>query len=251
MIINVHAGHSLVCRGATAFLDEVNEDRKVKTKVINMLRAEGHTVYDCTDDDSRTQTENLYNIVKKCNSHAVNLDISIHLNAGRNDYTGDGKTGGVEVYGYNNEVRDIGERICRNVSKDLKITNRGFKINTSLYVLRKTKARALLIECCFVDDKDDAARWNSDKCALAIVEGILNKSLTPTAVVNTTSESYYPRYMGNSASIVDALRSLNINSSYGTRSKIAAKNGIDNYKGTAEQNTKMLNLLKQGKLIKI
>jgi hypothetical protein len=250
MKINVHAGHSLVCRGATAFLDEVNEDRKVKTKVINMLRAEGHTVYDCTDDDSRTQTENLYNIVKKCNSHAVNLDISIHLNAGRNDYTGDGKTGGVEVYGYNNEVREIGERICRNVSKDLKITNRGFKINTSLYVLRKTKARALLIECCFVDDKDDAAHWNADQCAVAIVEGILNRSLAAGSS-SSAQTYYYPKYTGTTVSIVTALQDLKIDSSYSTRAKIAAKNGITGYKGTADQNTKMLSLLKQGKLIRL
>ena len=43
MIINVHGGHSLKCRGATGLLDEVNEDRKVKNKVIELLRANGHT----------------------------------------------------------------------------------------------------------------------------------------------------------------------------------------------------------------
>ena len=32
-IYNVHGGHSLQCRGASGFLDEVNEDRKVKNKV--------------------------------------------------------------------------------------------------------------------------------------------------------------------------------------------------------------------------
>ena len=34
-----------------------------------------------------------------------------------------------------------------------------------------------------------------------------------------------------------------------TRKIIAKANGIEGYSGTAEQNTKMLNLLKQGKLI--
>ena len=79
---NVHGGHSLICRGASGYLDEVNEDRKVKNKVIALLEAEGHTVYDCTDNDSRTQGGNLSNIVKECTKHYVNLDISIHLNAG-------------------------------------------------------------------------------------------------------------------------------------------------------------------------
>ena len=82
-VYNVHGGHSLVCRGAAALLDEVNEDRKVKNRVIELLRAAGHTVYDCTDDSGTTQNKNLSAIVQKCNAHNVSLDISIHLNSGR------------------------------------------------------------------------------------------------------------------------------------------------------------------------
>ena len=66
MIINVHGGHSLKCRGASGLLDEVNEDRKVKNKVIELLRANGHTVYDCTDDNGKDQNSNLKAIVSKC-----------------------------------------------------------------------------------------------------------------------------------------------------------------------------------------
>ncbi len=62
--------------------------------------------------------------------------------------------------------------------------------------------------------------------------------------------TYYPRYRGKSSSIVDALKSLKINSSQKNREKIASLNSIKNYKGTASQNTKLLNLLKRGKLIK-
>ena len=63
--------------------------------------------------------------------------------------------------------------------------------------------------------------------------------------------SYYPKYKGKSISIVDALVSLKIDSSFEHRKKIATKNGIKNYTGSPEQNTKMLNLLKKGKLIKV
>lgn len=66
-----------------------------------------------------------------------------------------------------------------------------------------------------------------------------------------TTISYYPKYTGKSASIVEALKSLKIDSSYSNRTKVANKNGISNYKGSASQNTQMLNLLKQGKLIKV
>lgn len=61
---------------------------------------------------------------------------------------------------------------------------------------------------------------------------------------------YYQRCKGKTASLVDALKSLKINSSRKNREKIASLNGIKNYKGTASQNTKLLNLLKRGKLIK-
>lgn len=171
MRINVHGGHSLKCRGASGYLDEVNEDRKVKNRVIELLRANGHTVYDCTDDNSTSQNANLKAIVNKCNSHYVDLDVSIHLNAG-------GGTG-TEVYVYSNssKAKDEATRIAEKISNTLGIRNRGVKTSTQLYVLRKTNSPALLIECCFVDNATDKAHWNVEKCAKAIVEGILNKSV--------------------------------------------------------------------------
>lgn len=71
-----------------------------------------------------------------------------------------------------------------------------------------------------------------------------------TTTVSTPKVNYYPRYFGTSGSIVTALNSLNIGSSFANRKKIAKVNSIKAYLGTAAQNTKLLNLLKQGKLIK-
>lgn len=62
--------------------------------------------------------------------------------------------------------------------------------------------------------------------------------------------SYYPRYTGSSVSIVDALQAVGIENSFVNRETIANKNGITDYRGSAEQNNKMLSLLKSGKLIK-
>ena len=61
---------------------------------------------------------------------------------------------------------------------------------------------------------------------------------------------YYPKYKGKSKSLVDALKSLGINSGKNNRKRIAVLNGIKNYSGSAIQNTRLLNLLKKGKLIK-
>lgn len=162
---NIHGGHSLKCRGASGLLDEVNEDRKVKNKVIELLRAKGHTVYDCTDDGGTTPIKNLKNIVSKCNAHNVDLDVSIHLNAGGGH--------GCEVYGYSNNISGVGARVSANIASALGITNRGFKVRTNLYVLHRTNSPAILIECCFVDSREDHDKWSVDKCAHAIADAII------------------------------------------------------------------------------
>lgn len=61
--------------------------------------------------------------------------------------------------------------------------------------------------------------------------------------------SYYNKYTGKSTSIVDALKSLKVDSSFKHRQKIAKANGIKNYIGTPKQNTQMLDKLKKGVLI--
>ncbi|MDF2536710.1 MAG: hypothetical protein K0R18_2872 [Bacillales bacterium] len=66
----------------------------------------------------------------------------------------------------------------------------------------------------------------------------------------TPTVSFYPKSSYTGTSIVKALILLGIDSTFNKRKKIAARNGISGYKGSASQNTKMLNLLKAGKLIK-
>ena len=171
-VYNVHGGHNFIVPGAKGLLDETAEDRKVTARVISALRAAGHTVYDCTDDSGRTQGQNLANIVAKCNAHPVDLNISNHLNAG-------GGTG-VEVWCYNEKTKDIAAAICASVSTALGIPNRGVKYSKNLYVLRKTAGSAILVECCFVDNQNDASHWNADKCGDAIASAIAGKTVAST-----------------------------------------------------------------------
>lgn len=178
MILNIHAGHNpdgKVACGSVGILKESTEARKVKDLVISQLQKVGHTVYDCTVDNGSNQSDVLAKIVSECNSHSVDLDVSIHLNSGRNDYEGDGSIGGTEVWCYNEKTRSIAERICEQIAS-LGFRNRGVKYSTKLYVLRKTKAPAILIECAFVDDADDAKLWNAEKIAAAIVQGIIGQA---------------------------------------------------------------------------
>jgi len=66
----------------------------------------------------------------------------------------------------------------------------------------------------------------------------------------TGAIQYFARYTGSSHSISAALKSLGESYSYKYRVTVAKANSISGYTGTAAQNIQMLNLLKQGKLIK-
>ncbi len=189
-IYNIHAGHGNAggrgC-GAVGILDESIENRKVKDTLIGYLQAQGHTVYDCTFSGNESAGVILQSIVERCNQNSVGLDISIHLNAGRNDGSGDGSSGGVEVIGYDNNTAGIGGAICAEIASTLGIRNRGFKTDTGLYVLKHTKAQAIIIECCFVDDKDDADRWDAAKCAKAIAVALTGQSVDSAPASNKYS----------------------------------------------------------------
>lgn len=196
---NVHGGHNSIVPGAASLLNEVTEDRKVKNELISLLKSAGNTVYDCTDDKGTTSSKNLANIVAKCNAHSVDLDMSIHLNSGRKDKSGDGKTGGVEVFICNIAVKDTAKKIADAIAEEFGYALRsdsttpsgcaGVKITKGLYVLNHTKAKACLVECCFVDDKDDAKVWNAKRCARAIAKALTGKNLSSSSSTSTKTEA--------------------------------------------------------------
>jgi hypothetical protein len=70
------------------------------------------------------------------------------------------------------------------------------------------------------------------------------------SISSILSDTYYPKCDASKVSLVDALRSIGENSSFATRKSIAILNGISDYRGTALQNTQLLNKLKNGLLIK-
>lgn len=176
---NIHGGHNpddkIAC-GACGFIKESTEDRKVKDEVIRLLKNENKICYDTTCDNGSGKNDVLRRIVAKCNAHSVDLDISIHFNSGADDEKGNGHTTGVEVLCYDNRAYDVANRICNEIAK-LGFTNRGIKYRKDLCVLRETKSLAILIECCFVDDKDDITQYDYKSMSKAIVQGILNKQI--------------------------------------------------------------------------
>ena len=183
MKINVHAGHNpdgKVACGAVGLIKESTEARAIKDYVIKYLKADNHTVYDCTVNDGKSAADVLKKIVTKCDKHDVDIDVSIHLNSGANDKKGNNKTTGVEVLVYSDKSKayDEAKRICDKLAK-LGFKNRGVKVRSDLYYLRKVKSPALLIEVAFCDDKDDVTIFNKNKAKIGklIAEAIVNKTI--------------------------------------------------------------------------
>lgn len=205
---NISAGHNPAGKtacGACGFLDESIENRLITKEIVRLLKSYGQKAYDCTCNNGKDQSDVLKKVVAKCNKRNVILDISIHFNSGRNDSKGDQIAAGCEVYC----TADIGikkavsEQI-RNNMKKLGFPDRGTKTTNHLYYLNHTINKAILVEVCFVDDKDDFKLYQKagyKKVAEAIAKGILieemqmgepnttgNKSKLKIGKVNTKND---------------------------------------------------------------
>ena len=193
MKIAVRGGHCPKATGASALINELTEDRKVKDSVIKYLKELGHTVLDVTPPDStNTSSSDLAYGVNKANNWGAELFISIHFNKAYNSYTG---AIGSEVCVYSNF--DIAQRVVNGLAS-LGFKNRGQKVRNNLYELKNTKMKSMIVEVCFVEATEDVALYKklgSDTVGKAIAESISNKKVT---VVNTTNKEVFYRVIAGS-----------------------------------------------------
>ena len=191
---NIHAGHNpsgMVACGSVGYLNESDENREICLRVIDKLRSLGHTVHDCTVNDGTSQKDVLQKIVANCLKNEVDYDVSIHFNAIKHEEVSDGKTKGTEVWIYpNSKAESVAKSVCDSIAS-LGFTNRGVKYSDSLYVLKNTKAPALLIECCFVDDVDDILLYKPEQMADAIVKGLTGETVVENTTIKDDEELYY------------------------------------------------------------
>lgn len=201
-IYTVHAGHAADGKsfcGASGYCKESTEARKIKDAVAKYLRDAGHTVHDCTIDSGSSQSNIIYQIKKKINSHSdVTCNISIHLNASN------GIGYGTETLVYSNSglAGTIAKRVCDKIS-DLGYRNRGVKVRTNLGVLKGiTNGGAnILVETFFCDNKNDVdlyGKVGADRIGKAIAEGVLGTTLSeptpnPSTPTPSTSNLYRVR----------------------------------------------------------
>ena len=175
--IAVRGGHTEKATGASALIDELTEDRKVKDAVIKYLRKLGYEVLDVTPPVNYTSSisADLAYGVNKANEWGADLFISIHFNKTYDSYNG---ALGSEVCIYSEN--DIAQRVVNGLG-ELGFKNRGQKIRTNLYELKHTKMKAMIVETCFVEATEDVTlyrRLGHDKVGQAIAEAIVNDKVS-------------------------------------------------------------------------
>lgn len=185
MKIGVNDGHTLsgAGTGAVGVIKEGEHTRLVGEEVRRLLKEKGIAVFNCTVDYAETTNESLSLVVQQANREDLDWFISIHFNAGG------GK--GVEVYTYEGRQYQDAIDVCNNIAA-LGFNNRGVKAGTGLYVIRRTKAKSMLIEVCFVDTEDanKYLKVGHKAIAKAIVDALDNHIVSdPVVDKNTASQT--------------------------------------------------------------
>lgn len=174
LLISGHGGTPYDSGAVGNGCTEAVETRRMANAVAPLLRQYGFdvSIYD--------QSQDAYKVVTQGGSlplSGVSYVMEFHLNAAANDYGGNGKTTGTEIFIHTNEAGDSVEQAILKRVCALGFTNRGVKRSGGLAVLKHVYKRGIshaLIETCFIDDKDDmrlyAQKFN--QIAQAIADGV-------------------------------------------------------------------------------
>lgn len=176
MKIAGRGGHTELCTGASALIDELTEDRKVTAAVLKYLRELGNDVLDVTPPVNYTSSlsADLAYGVNKANEWGADLFVSFHFNKAYISYNG---ALGSEVCVYS--THEIARRVVDSLG-DLGFKNRGQKIRTGLYELKHTNMKSMIVETCFVEATEDVTLYKklgADLIGKKIAEAIANKKV--------------------------------------------------------------------------
>lgn len=150
-------------------------NKELAPHIVKWLEKAGHKAVLCIAPEGKLHSlnEEIDYFIGEEHKDNYDLSVQLHLNAFN------GSAHGTEVYAYNAEGLEVADRICKKLATVW--TDRGAQIKTGLYWTRKTKAKAVLIESFFCDNKADyqkAKKLGMDAHAKLIAEGIIGKSIS-------------------------------------------------------------------------
>jgi len=145
--------------------------RLVGNIVMAKLRAQGHTVINCTVDSANSVNSALNAICAKADAVKADIFVSIHLNASNS------LGHGTEIFTYGAREIPQARKILNNIVA-MGFTNRGIKDGSHLAVVKNTDATSMLVELCFIDNVADMQKFNDEKMADAIVLGLTGQSVS-------------------------------------------------------------------------
>ena len=161
MNISINCGHTVKGPGYGAVSGKYKESqitRAVGNELIRLLKGKGHTVHNSTVNYADTQNAYLERVVDMANAKEVDLFISLHCNAS-SSHTGNG----VEVHTYRGKRLKEAVKVC-DALHSIGFKNRGIKDGSKLYVVKNTKAPAMLVELFFLDNPTDQALYKKVGC---------------------------------------------------------------------------------------
>ena len=151
---------------------------EVGQRLAELLRQNGNFEVRLSRPTPTTQLGNsnassLRTRVNDANSWGADYFVSIHTNA-----SSQATANGTEVLVYNSPSTsaNLAEDILREVTEITGLASRGIKERPGLYVLRKTRMPAVLVELGFITNPSDAIRMrdNPGLFARGIYQGILD-----------------------------------------------------------------------------
>lgn len=153
--------------GAVGIRSEDACTKEVGTLVIQKLTDLGYIAINCSPTNPTSTTDSLQQRCDIANSAHADYFMSIHFNI----FNGAAK--GSEVFMGSDKIKVKADQVLANLA-NLGFSNRGTYDNSrGLYVLSNTDMPAMLVECAFLDSVSDMARYDANKIADALVNGLL------------------------------------------------------------------------------
>src|SRR5690625_5252077 len=255
-VIAIDAGHGINTPGKRTPDDERewSFNSIVAQSIIDNLKKYDGIKTVRLDDPTGKRDVPLRERTNKANSAKADILISCHHNAKTGKW---GNWTGTETYHYpgSTKGKQLAQAIHPAVVKAYKLRDGGIK-SANFHMLRESHMPAILIEGGFMDSLIDIKKLRDKKVLKQAGKNIAdaiaryfnlrkktNKTTTKSSNKKSSSKSSKKStYKGSS--IVDYLKSVGQSSSFAHRKKLAQRYGIKNYKGTASQNTRLLNALR-------